>query len=618
MQLRNQLIMAPVKLGYCRGDGQVNNRHLEFYRERATWLGAVTLEPLYLDSRLRELPSQLGIDSDDKIEGLRQLTNAIHEQGAKVIAHLNHPGRMTNPKLPGNIYLSSTDQACENGGQVPRPMSERDMAEVLNLFTDAVRRAEQADIDIIELQLGHGYLAAQFLSQAVNNRDGHYGGSFENRRRFPLALFDAVKAATRLPVIVRVSGEEMTPTGIKLDETIALAKLLEEKGAAAIHVSAGTVCSTPPWFFQHMFVPKGKTWEMAAAVKREVQIPVVFVGRVNSVRDLDRLRDDYQADFIALGRALVADPDFAGKYLNKVESRIRPCLACSEGCLGGVRSGKGLGCVVNPLVGSELERPTAAATSKKIAVVGAGLAGIEAALTLHARGHQVDLYEQQDVGGQFNLAWLPPNKESLREIVDYYRYELKQKQITLLRRKATAIDLLQNDYQDVVIATGAKPAIPPIDGLDKYFWAEFLLDENLPHQKNIVVIGGGLIGIEIASKLVEKENAVTIVEMLDEAARGMEMIEKTMTLKKLAAKRVPIHLNTRVVRIDGREVHLKGDHEGIIRDVDHLVIATGMRSDNELYRELEEKVPIHLIGDARQPGKAQDAIRDGYETGCRL
>jgi len=281
LALKNQFIFAPIKIGYSNASGTVTERHLAFYERRARYLGAVTPEPFYIDKGLKELPTQMGIDSEDKIEGLQNLVATIHKTGAKAIAHLNHPGRMANPKLPGNYFLSSTDRRCENGGARPKRMNREDMKNAINLLTKAAVRAKKAGFDLIELQFGHGYLLAQFISPYVNDRNDEFGGSFENRIRFPLQVLEAVLDVVDLPIIARISGDEMIPEGIKLPEMIALSRILEKKGVEAVHVSAGTVCSTPPWFFQHMFVPKGKTWEMAKNIKKELTIPVIFVGRIN-------------------------------------------------------------------------------------------------------------------------------------------------------------------------------------------------------------------------------------------------------------------------------------------------------------------------------------------------
>jgi 2,4-dienoyl-CoA reductase-like NADH-dependent reductase (Old Yellow Enzyme family)/thioredoxin reductase len=617
-ELKNQFIMAPVKLGYTDGSGVVNEKHIAFYEQRSKHVGAVDLEPLYIDKGLREIPTQLGIDADDKIDGLKKLCDTIHNNGAKVIAHLNHPGRMANPKIPGNYFISSVDLPCENGGAAPKAMTTEDMEEVRNIFKKAAMRAEKAGIDIIEFQMGHGYLMAQFISPAVNTRSDEYGGDFENRVKFPLSVLDTIADSVKIPLIVRISGDEMIPNGIKLPEMIKLVKILEEKGVQAVHVSAGSVCSTPPWYFQHMFVPKGKTWELAGEIKKNTSLPVIFVGRINSQNDVRKLNDDFHADYIALGRALVADPDFVGKITGSVKGLVRPCLSCAEGCLGGVKAGKGMGCVVNPTVGYSEPPLESAPESKKYAVIGGGLAGMQAAITLRERGHKVDLYEKDKLGGQFTLAPLPPNKGSLQEIIDYYISELEEKDVAVIQREARADDIADH-YDGAVLSTGSVPIIPPIEGLKDYFWAEYLLDENLTENKKVLIIGGGLIGIEIASKLIDKGNKVIIVEMLDEIARGMEMIERAMTLKKLKMKEVPIYTSYKVTKVDEDKVFISGEEEVIIDGVDHIVVAAGMKSFNPLEVALREKMDnVTVIGDAKKVGKAQEAIRDAYSAARNL
>jgi len=220
LNLRNQFVFAPIKTGYSDGRGNVTERHLAFYRMRSRHVGAVIPEPLYMDSRLRELPTQMGIDTDEKVSGLTSLVETIHRGGASAIAHLNHPGRMANPKIPGNVFVSSTDVPCETGGATPKQLTESEMNDVVSLFVTSARRAEIVGFDALELQLGHGYLLAQFLSPLVNRRNDHYGGDFSARASFPLKVVAEIRKAVDLPLIVRVSGSEMTDGGIQLDETI--------------------------------------------------------------------------------------------------------------------------------------------------------------------------------------------------------------------------------------------------------------------------------------------------------------------------------------------------------------------------------------------------------------
>ncbi len=618
LNLRNPFIFPPIKLGYSDGSGVVTQRHVDFYSRRSDFLGAITLEPLYMDKGLREIPTQLGLDTEDKIVGLKKVINAIHAKGAKVIAHLNHPGRMANPKIPGNYYISSTNKACENGGAQPRQMEQTDIANIVNQFVNSAILAEKAGFDILELQFGHGYLLAQFLSPAVNEMTDDYGGSLENRFRFPLELLDAVQKETKLPIIVRVSGDEMAPEGIKIDETIELAKRLHTRGVAALHVSAGTVCSTPPWFFQHMFVPKGKTWEIAGKIKEAVDMPVIFVGRVQNSKDIETLQNEYRSDFIAIGRALVADPDMVGKHLGKLPGAIIPCMACAAGCLGGVRGGKGLQCLVNPEVGGSETRIQKSLNPGRYAVVGAGLAGMEAAAVLAQRGHSVDLFEKEQLGGQFNLAPLTPHKTAMAALIPYMEEHLKETGVNILFEEATAAKL-STGYDGVILATGSKPSVPSIEGLERYFWAEILLPENLPENKNILIIGGGLIGVDIATALIPRNNRVTIVKRTTDFGEDMEMIAKTLSLKMMREKQAVMSDQTKITRIDGSTVYAVRNEEEIkFTDIDIIVISTGMKSFNPLEDKLAGKVPVFLVGDADKIGNAQDAISNGYRQAMLL
>jgi len=614
LSLKNQFIFAPIKTGYSDGYGIVTQRHLDFYERRAKYLGAIIPEPFYLDKGLREIPTQMGINDDNKIEGLKKLVDTIHKYETKVIAHLSHPGRMANPKIPGNYYISSTDKPCENGGAAPKRMNRDDMKKVVSLFMEGAMRAEKAGFDIIELQFGHGYLPAQFISPFVNDRNDEYGRSFENRIKFPLEILKAVKDAINIPVIVRISGDEMIPEGIKLPEMINFSKILENNGIQAVHVSAGSVCSTPPWYFQHMFIKKGKTWEMAKAIKDKINIPVIFVGRINRLNDIEKIKNEYSADYIAIGRALVADPDYIGKYFSEVKGEIRPCLACDQGCLGGVRAGQGLKCIVNPEVGKETETVKPAEETKKYAVVGGGLAGMQASITLKKRGHKVDLYEKDKLGGQFNLAHLTPHKKPMESLIPYYINELNNNKINIINKEATSSDIISK-YEGVILATGSKPAMPEIQGLDKFYWADIMLEENLPSNKKVLIIGGGLIGVDIATALIPRNNKVIIVKRTTDFGEDMEMISKNLSLKMMKEKKTVFSDHTHIKKIEGRTVYAERNGEHItFYDIDVIVVSTSMNSYNPLENELKGKMPVYVIGDAKKVGNVQNAISDGYET----
>lgn len=610
LELRNKFIMPPIKTAYGTKEGIITEKHLQFYSRRAKFIGAIIPEPFYIDKGLRELPVQIGIHNDEMIVGLKKLADIIHEGGAKAIAHLNHPGRMANPMIPNNYFLSSTTEACENGGAQPQLMTKNQINDAIKLWTEAAIRAEKAGYDAIEIQFGYGYLIAQFLSSKVNKRTDEYGGSFENRSRLALEVFNSIKAATKIPIIVRLSASEMIPDGIQIDEMIILAKKLEKQDVEALHITAGSVCSSAPWYYQHMFIPKAKTWELAAKIKENIEKPVIFMGQINTAEDIENLESNYNADYIALGRAMIADPDFVGKYTEQIDDVIRPCLACSDGCLGGVKGGRTLHCLVNPDVGEPEYKFDYAYKPEKYAVVGGGLAGLEAALQLSKIGHQVTIFEKNEIGGQFNLAYLPDKKQSLKKIIDYYIKQIEKREIKIEKKEAMLDDLKY--YKAVVIASGSVPTMPKIDGLNNFVWAEVLEKEKLPKNKNILVIGGGLIGIEVAHHLLIAGNKISIVEMQGEIARGIEMIEGKFILKHLKEAKIPIYLNTKVIKVDKDKIYLEGEHNNVIQEVDLIVVSVGMKSFYPLAEELEKtKIPYVLAGDAQKVAKAEEAIRSG-------
>jgi 2,4-dienoyl-CoA reductase-like NADH-dependent reductase (Old Yellow Enzyme family)/thioredoxin reductase len=606
--LRNHYFFAPVKLGYCdQKDGKVNQRHLNFYKKRTHAIGAVIPEPFYLEASLRENPFQLGIDADDKISGLKSLTDMIHANGAKVVAHLNHPGRMANAVIPGNVFWSSVDTPCENGGAVPQKMDRSMMDHVVDLYVHAAKRAEQSGFDMLELQFGNGYLMQQFLSPTVNQRQDEYGNSFEHRIRFPFEVLTSIQKTTDLPIIVRLNGGSNLADSLPQDEILRMARLLEQHNIFAIHVINGSSCAAPAWYYQHMFIPKGMTWEFAHVIQQEVSIPVIFHGRIHSTEDIATIQDQFQGNYFSIGRALVADEHFMEKLLGQETAPIRPCMACSDGCLGGVRAGSGLACLVNPYVNTAIDKQKTL-QPKKVAIVGGGLAGMEAAVTLTEQGHEVILFEKNQLGGQFVLADLPPKKKSLREVIDYYIKMIEFLHIHVVKEAVTQEMIEQGQFDAVVMATGSVPAIPPIAGLKDFAWAEMLEEDRLPQNQKVLIIGGGLIGVEVASALVDAHNEITIVEALDEIARGLEMIERTLTLKKLKENHVAMLLQHKVVKIDHHRVWVedaKGEQR-FLGDFDQIVVATGMKS----YLPFNVSLPTYVIGDAKTPAKAMNAIRD--------
>ncbi|WP_181685194.1 oxidoreductase [Halorhabdus salina] len=621
--LDNEFVMAPVKTGYGDAEGRVTDRIRDFYARRADHVGAITPEPLALDPSLRELPNQLRIDTDEAIPSLSTLTKTIHDGDAAAIAHLNHPGRMANPEIEGNVHHSASATSCERTGVTPERMDDDDIETAIDLFADAADRAERAGFDAIELQFGHGYLVAQFLSPAVNDRTDAYGGSQQARARFGLEVFAAVQAATDLPILVRLTADDGVEGGIDFETAQWLAGELEAHGVDTVHVTVGTICAKPPDFFQHMYAEKGRPWAYAGDLRDDLDVPVMAVGRINEFEDIETIREEDLADLIAVGRPLVADPDFVGKYLGVVEGPSRPCMACNDGCLGGVKSGEGLGCVINPAVGREADlRIEPAAETRAFAAVGGGPAGLSAAETLADRGHDVTLFEPDELGGQFHYAPFPPGKEPLRKGIEYFRERLEAIDLVEIRREPAApADLA--DFDGAIVATGSEPMEPPIDGLDSVEpdGVEILDPERLPIEERVMVIGGGYVGLEAADALAAADNDVIVVELQSNLGGDMIDLEKGPLLERLGADdRVEINRETDLERVeDGRAVATRDGETIYWEAIDRYVLATGVSSDDQFAEAASDlDVPLYRVGDAETVGKAQDAIASGFEVARTL
>ncbi len=414
LEIANRLAMAPVKTAFGTGQGQVTDQLVGYLRRRAEGgVGLIISEPLYLDKRGQEHPNQLGIDHDDKLPGLRRLVEAIHQAGTKLFAHLNHAGRAANPKAAGGAPEAPSKVICSRTGIEPEVLSEPRIEALVHAFSAAARRAQVVGFDGVELQFGLGYLVSQFLSVATNQRTDGYGGDAAGRMRFAREVFAAVRQAVGegFPVSVRISGSEMTPSGLQLDDAKELARQLESWGAHLIHVASGSNCESLPWYFQHMALPTGVNESLAAEVREAVGVPVMAAGRLGDPPRIREVLSQPMVDMVALGRPLVADPDLPNKMRADRDDDVLRCGHCLQGCFARVKSGLGIGCNINPLVGHEFEERPAAAQPKRIVVVGGGPAGIQAALTAHRQGHQVTLFEKGQPGGQLALASRPPSKQ---------------------------------------------------------------------------------------------------------------------------------------------------------------------------------------------------------------
>jgi 2,4-dienoyl-CoA reductase-like NADH-dependent reductase (Old Yellow Enzyme family)/thioredoxin reductase len=619
LEVPNRIVMAPVKTALGGTDGLVSRRHVEHYRRRAAGgTGLVIVEPLYVDGRGREHPRQLGAVSDAAIVGLREVVDAVHEHGSKVFAHLNHAGRAANPKAVGGPPEGPSAVGCPSTGATSVPMTRERIREVVGAYADAARRAADSGFDGVELQLGLGYLPAQFLSPRTNKREDEYGARGEDRFRFAREVVEAVRRGLdrEVPLTARIAAEEKVEGGLGLGEALELARRLEAWGVDALHVVVGSACDSPAWYYQHMALPEGVSERLASRVRAAVSIPLMVAGRLGDPGRIRALLETGAVDAVALGRPLLADPDLPAKMAAGREDEIMACGSCLQGCLAQVKVGGPIGCIVNPEVGQDPIRP-ATAFGEHLVVVGGGPAGMEAALVGRRAGYRVTLLERLSrLGGQFALAPATPGKEAMEKPLRSLIQAVCSAGIDIRTGEEATVPLIQALEPDrVIVATGSRPAVPPVDGLEDSLTAADVLEGRRAPGRRVLILGGGLVGIEMAELLANRGHEIVVVELLEEIARDMETVTRKMTLRRLGERPVVVYTSTRLTRLkDGEAFAVSADsaEEVSLGRFDSVLVSIGHRSYDPLSAALEEAgMAVTVVGDAVRPGQILDATRMG-------
>ena len=625
LRLKNRMVMPAMATGFGTEDGYITQQALDYYEERARGgVGLIIVEFTCVDfPRGKALRGQFSADDDRYIPGLQGLVQAIQKHGTKAALQLHHAGNAARRALT-HMDPVGPSAIARPGSESPRELTVDEIQGIVKQFARAAKRARGAGFDGVEIHAAHAYLIAQFLSPAWNRRQDRYGGTLENRARFLLEILQAVREAVgaSYPVWCRINGEESgMPNGFTLDEARKLAKMLEAAGAAAINVSAGALAltSSRPYFFR-----QGWAAHLAADIKSAVKIPVLAVGRIGFELGEQLLLED-KADFIVMGRALRAEPELPKKLLAGRLEDIRPCIACND--CGEVFRPEGQRlCSLNPALGREREfsiRP--AADKKKILVAGGGPAGMEAARVAALRGHEVTLFEKGErLGGQLLLAAVPPFKTEMGNFTRYLITQLKKLGVKIeLNRELTkaAAEALAPDI--VILATGARPQYLEIAGNEQknVVTAWDVLSGAANIGENAVVVGGGVVGCEVAEYLAEMGRQVSIVEMLDKIAGDIGPRQgRQILLEKLDEKGVKVFIEMKARQITG-DALLVADKYGRQQriEADTVVLACGSVPDNALYGELSKiKSQIYVAGDCVRPRGLLEAIEEGARIGLEV
>ncbi len=620
LSLRNRIFMAPVKTAFGTPDGRVTERHLHFYRAVAEGgVAVVILEPVSVTAEGREHPKQLTIHNKYSVYELSKITAALHERGAKACLNLNHAGRAANPKAAGATPLAPSACACPAKGTEARQLSIVEIEAIVRAFGEAAAKAEEAGFDAIEVQAGHGYLLQQFMTPEANRREDAYG---QDPLRFAREVFGAVRKASALPMLVRVTRP--LPCSRDADEKLGrLLRLAEEAGAAALHAGMGDACLAPPWYYHHGSLPLEPQEEALLFFRSNTRLPVIAAGRMGDPERVRRLFEKNLMDAIALGRPLVADPALPAKWRKGAYDDVIACGSCLQGCLYNVANGKGISCIVNPAVG----RPPAARAEKRkrVLVAGAGPAGLAAAIALWKRGHGVIVAEASpEIGGTFRAAPLSFGKKAMEKPLQGLLRLAEREEIPILRNQPVDEAFLKKIAPEVLVwaagSTQKELEIPGLDKVPKLTSLEFYLGGKRLEGRRVLVLGGGMVGIEAAETLARDGREVTIVEMLPELAGNMEMVSRNLALKRVNENRaITVYLNATLASFgDGGALLKREGAEQRLPPFDWVLVAVGLKPMPlpERFKEIVED--IRIIGDANVVRDVESATREGYEAGLSV
>jgi 2,4-dienoyl-CoA reductase-like NADH-dependent reductase (Old Yellow Enzyme family) len=629
LKSKNRLLMSAMSINFGVDDkGHVTEQLIRYMVARAEGgVGMMLVGGGGVHPTGVELPHLPALWEDDCVPGLKKMAQAVKPYDTLLGMQLMHGGRQSyhDPKVAPSAIPAP---ALAKG--TPRELRSDEIPILVAAFGNAARRCKEAGFDFVEIHGAHGYLINQFLAPNSNKRADIYGGSFENRTRFMLEILRDIrcKCGAGFTVGIRMNGEDYIADGWGIDEALRLAPLLEQNGADYLHVSAG-VYGSKQLTIPSMYVEQGCFVHLAEAVKKRVSIPVVAVGRIKSPDMADAIIRNNKADMIALGRSLLADPQWPNKAKSGSVRTIRPCIGCCLGCIHAVLQLEPGGCVVNPDVGREYLLPDSiepVAEPKKYLVVGAGPAGLAAARMLALRGHTVTVCDQQaEVGGALRLASKPPGRAELMDILNYFVEELIRLKVDVRLNSPVAEELLQALFPDeVILATGSLPDMPMIKGLYQtdmqVCTVTELLAETLDVGFRVLVWGGNQAGLVLADDLAARGKSVTVLNRREHFAEEMSSNDRYYLRERLKRGGVKLYKNVRLHSFlsDGVLFHA-GDQPMELRGFESVVLADTFVSLREAANLIKlHRGRIHFIGDARQPRHLMYAINEGEELGRTL
>lgn len=657
MTLKNRIVMPAMHHLYTE-NGFATERFNEYYYRRVEGGAGLIIVGSCRFDEYGAKEGSMSLSEDKYIPGFREFTDGVHQRGGKVAVQLYHAGRyMPKADVPcGEDALSPSATFTPYTRETAPEMTREQIFEVLENYKKGAERAVKAGFDAVEISASSGYLLCQFLSPLTNLRTDEFGGSFENRCRFPLMVIETVKSVLGdTPLILRLGADDFVSGSNTLEDAMKFAPLAEAKGVDLFNITGGWHETKIPQLTGDL--PRGGLSYLGKAIRSVVSVPVMMCNRIQDPNTAEEILALEKADLVGFGRPLLADPEMPNKAKSGNTAAIRPCMACNQGCLANTFFDRPITCLVNGIIGQETKFPIVPAeTPKTVLVIGGGPAGCEAALRAAERGHHVTLMEAEArLGGQLLLAGTIPARQEFKELVAFYENNLPAAGVTVLTGKtATIADAAGFDH--VILACGGKPNVTALpvseDSIPVYTSTQVLRGEVIPG-KNVVVIGGSYIGCFTAQYLARRgamdgdnlffsitnssdsmenilyrlnhsDRAVTLLEKGKKVGFGFESGTSWPVLGDLNRLNVPFKKNTTITTITkngvtATEIKKDGSQVELTIPCDSVVVASGSHSDDTFLQELQAaNIPVTPVGNCQTIGKAIDAIREGCRLGLTI
>ncbi len=626
----NRVIMPAMGTVMCSSDGEITYDQIAYYEERARGgTGLIVTEIIAVEPELGKATMiQTRADEERFVPMLSRLTEAVHKYETRIFAQLHHAGNQSNSQICNGKQIVAPSEVINQGvGEKPRALTLEEVKDLVGKFANAALLCQKAGFDGVELHGAHGYLINQFMSPHSNHRQDEYGGNFENRMRFVREIIQNTKelCGKDFPVMVRFSADEFVEGGITADGSKEIARFLQESGADALDVSCGTY-ETMPTLLEPITYEQGWRVYLAEAVKKEVDIPVIAVGVIRKPEFAEKVLEDGRADFVAMGRELLSEPEWVKKTAEGREDELRHCIQCLY-CIERIFTPKTIGCAVNACTGREREfrNMVKDGNNRVVDIIGGGPAGIEAARILALRGFKPVLYEKrEELGGQLIPGCKPPHKDDIEWYKDYLNRQMEKLDVEVRLGTIATPELVAKDNPYAVfVAVGADSFIPSsINGIqnDKVITAEKLLNEDVSIKKGqkAVVIGGGLTGCEVAEMLAKTGVKASLVEMLPQIAPGTHPINMISIQQELKKSGVDIKTQRKLLEVKEDHILVENTESGQSEKIpaDWVILGLGLEkpADDKLLAWKESFDRVKVIGDAMAPRRVAQAVREGFDA----